>query len=132
MGTVNIKTKEQIDQENYESWPSRIAAKRYDEETKGLTFTLPSTSNTVTVSTDRQSQGLVTGAVMQAEKASSGWTKQWKTRDGFVNMTANDIIEMGDVIANHVQMVFDREAELIEKWKDKTITESDLNSGWSQ
>lgn len=82
---------------------------------------------------DRQSQALTTGAAVQAQRAqdagNTAFTKQWKTGQGFVTMTADDILAMGDAVDAHVQAAFDREAELVEV-ADGTISENDLEEGW--
>lgn len=108
-------------------WYTQIAATRYAHEVSGTTFT-HSNGNTYGVGTDRQSQALVTGAAVQAQR--NGISKQWKTSEGFVTLTADDILAMGDAVDAHVQSCFDREAELVAKVADGSITESDLETGW--
>lgn len=113
-------------------WAVRIASTRYEHEIKGTTFT-HSDGSTYGIATDRQSQALTTGAAVQARRAQEAgdtFLKKWKTGQGFVSMSADDILSMGDAVDAHVQACFDREADLLTKVADGTISESDLGTGW--
>lgn len=116
-----------------QEWYERIAATRYKHEIAGTAFT-HSDGPTYAIATDRQSQALTTGAAVQARRAqeagNTSWAKQWKTGQGFVTMSADDVLAMGDAVDAHVQAAFDREAELLLKVSDGTITEADLSEGW--
>jgi hypothetical protein len=83
---------------------SEIAAARYAEETGGVQV------NGVTIKTDRESQSLITGAALQATQDST-YTCNWKTEQGFVSLTADQIIAVATAIRQHVQASFDKEAE---------------------
>lgn len=99
-----------------------LAARRYRAETAGTTW------NGHPVATDRQSQALITGAVVASQQ--SGFTAlQWKMTDGtFVKLTATKIKAMGDAVAAHVQAAFANEATLI-----PAVTadiDADIETGW--
>lgn len=102
----------------------RVAARRYQEETKGTTI------NGIPVHTDRQSQALITGAALAAT-IDPAYVCQWKTSDGFITLDAAAIIGVATAVRNHVQACFNREAELIAAIEDETYTSDMLNEGWS-
>lgn len=85
---------------------AEIAAARYNAEIAGVTV------NGVSIKTDRESQGLITGAALKAIQDST-YTCKWKGIDGFVELTATQIIAIADAVRQHVQSCFDREAELL-------------------
>ncbi len=106
---------------------SQVSAKRYDIETGGMTV------SGAAVSTDRDSQGLVTGAAFAAS-LNSEYTVQWKTASGFINLDATAIIGLAQAMRAHVQAAFDREATLeglIDDAADlSALNAIDINSGW--
>lgn len=102
---------------------SDIAARRYQEETKGTSI------NGIPVDTDRQSQALITGAALAATIDPS-YVCQWKTSGGFITLDAAAIIGVATAVRNHVQACFNREAELIAAIEDETYTSDMLNEGW--
>ena len=79
-----------------------IASARYNAEIAGVNG----------IKTDRESQALITGAALKAMQDST-YTCKWKGIDGFVELTAPQIIAIADAIRAHVQACFDREAELL-------------------
>ena len=81
---------------------TEIAAARYDEEIAGING----------IRTDRESQGLITGAALKAMQDNT-YTCKWKGIDGFVELTAPQIIAVADSVRAHVQSCFDHEAELL-------------------
>ena len=83
-----------------------IATARYNAEIAGVTI------NGVSIKTDRESQGLITGAALKAMQDNT-YTCRWKGIDGFVELTAPQIIAIADAVRAHVQACFDREAELL-------------------
>lgn len=83
-----------------------LAAARYASEVAGVTV------NGATVRTDRESQAMITGAALAAVQ-DANYTCKWKTEDGFVTLTAAQIIAVATAVRAHVQAQFDREAELI-------------------
>ncbi len=85
---------------------AEIAAARYNAEIAGVTV------NGVSIKTDRESQGLITGAALKAMQDST-YSCRWKTESGFVELTAPQILAIADAVRAHVQSCFDREAELL-------------------
>lgn len=84
---------------------AEIAAARYARETAGTTV------NGVLIDTGRDSQALITGAALVA-MLDSGYSLNWKTENGFIHLTALEIIAVAQAVRAHVQACFDREAEL--------------------
>jgi hypothetical protein len=82
---------------------AEIAAARYTEETSGVEV------NGATVKTDRESQALITGAALAATQDPT-YTCNWKTEQGFVTLTAEQIIAVAQAVRAHVQAAFDKEA----------------------
>jgi len=85
---------------------SAIAAARYEAETAGTTV------NGVLIDTGRDSQALITGAALAAVIDSS-YSLNWKTENGFIHLTAPEIIAVAQAVRAHVQTCFDREGELV-------------------
>ena len=85
---------------------SEIAAARWEAETAGIDV------NGFTVRTDRESQALITGAALQAI-VDYDYECRWKTSDGFVHLSAEQIKYIAQIVRLHVQSCFDREAELV-------------------
>lgn len=81
-----------------------IAKARWEAETKGVTL------NDMTIDTGRESQGLITGAALQANMDPT-YTCRWKTSTGFVELNAEMILAVATAVRQHVQACFDREAE---------------------
>ncbi|MCF4152513.1 DUF4376 domain-containing protein [Dethiosulfovibrio sp. F2B] len=67
---------------------------------------------TVTIRTDRESQAMITGAALKATSDAEYFCR-WKTVQGFVTVSAAQIIAVADAVRDHVQASFDREAELV-------------------
>lgn len=84
---------------------SEIAAARWEAETAGIDV------NGFTVRTDRESQALITGAALQAI-VDYDYECRWKTSEGFVHLSAEQIKYIAQLVRSHVQSCFDREAEL--------------------
>jgi hypothetical protein len=80
---------------------AEIASARFEAETSGIDG----------IKTDRESQALITGAALKAMQDNT-YTCKWKGIDGFVELTAPQIIAVADAVRQHVQSCFDREAEL--------------------
>jgi len=113
---VNWTDVEPIDSEavwNKDSWEvpfvvlverkkAEIAQARYNAEIAGING----------IRTDRESQSLITGAALKAMQDST-YTCMWKGVDGFVELTAPQILAIADAVRAHVQGCFDREAELL-------------------
>lgn len=85
---------------------AEIAAARWAAETAGIDV------NGFTVRTDRESQALITGAALKAMQDGE-YSCRWKGVDGFIELTAPQILAIADAVRAHVQSCFDREAELL-------------------
>lgn len=93
-----------------------IATARYNAEIAGVNG----------IRTDRESQGLITGAALKAMQDNT-YTCKWKGIDGFVTLTAPQIIAIADAVREHVQECFNREATLI-ALIDNATTQEELNA----
>ena len=93
-----------------------IAQARYNAEIAGING----------IRTDRESQGLITGAALKAMQDST-YTCKWKGIDGFVTLNATQIIAVADSVRQHVQSCFDHEAELLPLIEAAT-TEAELEA----
>lgn len=85
---------------------AEIAAARYEAETAGTTV------NGVLIDTGRDSQALITGAALAAV-IDGEYSLNWKTTNGFIHLTAPEIIAVAQAVRAHVQSCFDREGELV-------------------
>ena len=85
---------------------SAIAAARYAAETAGTTV------NGVLIDTGRDSQALITGAALAAV-IDNTYSLNWKTENGFIHLTAPEIIAVAQAVRAHVQSCFDREGEVV-------------------
>jgi hypothetical protein len=104
-------------------WPTLISTRRYKSETSGITV------NTMPIATDRDSQGLITGAAVAA-LLDSDYTVSWKTSAGFIELSAVQILSLASAVRAHVQASFDREAQLLAAVADGSITAAMLEEGW--
>lgn len=102
-----------------------IAERRYQMETAGITV------NGLSIDTSRNSQSLITGAALQAT-IDSTYTCRWKTASGFVDLSAQQILDLATAVRAHVQACFDREAELLDQLAAGTLTPDMLEQGWPQ
>lgn len=100
-----------------------IAARRFDAETSGTVI------SGMPIDTGRDSQALITGAAVSAI-LDPGYTVRWKTRSGFVDLAAEQIIAVASAVRAHVQACFDREAELLAELDADTFTPEMLEEGW--
>ena len=100
-----------------------ISNKRYDHEIAGITH------NGIQLDTDRQSQALLNGAAIQAMLDPS-YSVRWKTRAGFIELNAKQILEVTSAVQAHVQACFDREAQLLAAIEDKLFTPEIAQQGW--
>lgn len=88
-----------------EAKKSEIAAARYEAEIAGI----------LGIKTDRESQALLTGAVLQAF-IDPTYSLNWKTVDGtFVELGYAEIMAVGTVVRTHVQVQFNKESEIRDK-----------------
>lgn len=100
-----------------------IATRRWQAETAGTTI------SDMAIDTGRDSQALITGAAVSAMLDPS-YSVRWKTADGFVELTAEQIIGVATAVRAHVQACFDREAELLGDLEAGTLTPEMLEQGW--
>lgn len=101
----------------------RIAGRRWQAETGGTVV------DGMQLETTRDSQALITGAAVSA-MLDSAYTARWKTRSGFVDLRANEIIAVASAVRAHVQACFDREAELLSALDDGSFTPEMIEEGW--
>jgi len=83
----------------------RIAQSRWQAETGGCTL------QGMVIHTDRESQAMLTGAALKSMQDPS-YTCAWKTDDGFIELSAQEILGIADVVRQHVQGCFDKERSL--------------------
>lgn len=82
-----------------------LAAERYKAEIAGAEV------NGIKISTDDLSQSKIAGAALAATQ-DTDYTCRWKTENGFVTLTATQIVAVATAVRSHVQAQFDREYEL--------------------
>ena len=104
-------------------WTGRIAARRFQAETGGVTV------QGIPVNTERDSQALLTGAAFAAS-LDPGYHIKWKAATGFVDLSAQQIIGVASAVRAFVQSCFDRESELLGAVADGSITAQMLEEGW--
>ena len=102
-----------------------IAAARYEAEIAGVSY------NDGLVRTDRQTQSMITGAALKAMRDDT-YSCRWKTAEGFVTLDAQAILSVADVIRDHVQSCFDREAELAQQVKEATTRKQVREVSWER
>lgn len=116
------KSPDQIQQELISAKTAKkaeLAQKRWEKETGGLT--LP---NGVVIKTDRESQSLMSGAALQAF-ADNTSTVEWKANNGWVTLTATEIMAIAVAVRQHVQACFSQErvlSELVDSAETDTIS----------
>jgi hypothetical protein len=82
---------------------AHLAALRYAREIGGITVAQ------VPVATDDRSKTMIMGARIAAA-SDPEFTTGWKTPDGYVPLTAAEVIAISDAVLAHVQACFDAEA----------------------
>ncbi|MBB5573321.1 DUF4376 domain-containing protein [Rhizobium paranaense] len=98
------------------------ATKRYAVETGGIVF------GDMAVSTDRQSQALIAGAYAYVQ-ANPTITVNFKTANGFVNLTAAQVRAVANAVGAHVQASFAAEDAVVEAITVGTIkTAADVDA----
>jgi hypothetical protein len=103
-----------------------LAALRFDHEAGGTLVA------GVPVRTDRDSQGLITGAAVSA-MLDPEYRLDWKAVDGWVTLTSPQIIALASAVRAHVQACFDRERTLsvdIQAADADTLDQIDIAAGW--
>lgn len=106
-------------------WPALISSRRYIAETSGTVI------EGMRIDTGRDSQGLITGAAVQAI-IDPAYSLHWKTSAGFVELNRDQILGVASAVRAYVQNCFNREADLLAATADGTISETMLNEGWPQ
>jgi hypothetical protein len=100
----------------------RLAAIRYDHETSGIPF------ESTTIQTDRQSQAMLTSAMVMAPDSLTSW----KMGDGkFLDIVPRDL---GVLVAAHVQACFANEAKISRDIREAHTVDAldalDMQIGW--
>lgn len=101
----------------------KVATRRYQSEIRGIEF------SGMFIDTGRDSQNLITGATLSSIM-NPEYICNWKTPNGFVELSATTLALVSNAVRNHVQACFDRENELTEALKNGTYTEDMLEQGW--
>lgn len=133
-GLIAVITKAEYEQDKDSEMASRkvkadkqslaqIAAKRWQVETAGFEL------NGSQVSTDRTTVAMISSAALAAV-IDPTYVARWKEADGFVTLTAEQIIDVAKAIRNHVQACFDRESDLTDAVLAGEYTEDMLEVGW--
>lgn len=99
----------------------RIAARRWEAEVSGTTW------GEFTVRTDRESQSMLTGALVMLSGA-PGRTVRWKFVDGWAELDAAGIGSVAASVMAHVEACFAREEALVAAWE--AGGEVELDQGW--
>jgi len=111
------------EQQQRDELAQQIAERRWQAEVAGIDV------GGMHIDTGRDSQALITGATVQAMLDPS-YALRWKTPDGFVDLTAEQIIGVATAARAHVQACFNREAELLDALEAGTFTPEMLDQGW--
>ena len=98
----------------------QLAELRYVKETSGITI------NGNFITTDRNSQAKITGAYNATQI--SGDSLNWKTDNGWVTLTPEEVKNIALTVFNHVQACFNREEELSQEID--TNVDADISLGW--
>ena len=104
-------------------WAGRIAARRFQAETGGVTV------EGIPVNTERDSQALLTGAAFAAS-LDPNYQIKWKAATGFVELNRDQVIGLASEVRAFVQACFNREAELLGFVADGSITAEMIEEGW--
>lgn len=118
-----IPTDPQPAPEPVPDWPALIATRRWKAETGGTVI------NGLPIDTDDRSKLLINGAAMQADR-NADYVLRWKTSQGFVDLTAAQVLAVADAVSEHVQLCFDREDALLGAVANGSITAEMLEEGW--
>lgn len=106
-----------------EGQKERIAAKRFEKETAGITV------SNMQIATDRESQALITGAVT-AFQLDPNTSITWKLGNGRATVNQAQMEAIATAVRVHVQTCFDREFALIDAVDAGTFTDAMLEQGW--
>lgn len=100
-----------------------VAARRYAAEIAGIEL------NGLQINTEDRSKLLINGAAIEAA-FDPAYTMQWKTAQGFVQLTGEQVIAVARAVRAHVQACFDREAELLALLEAGELTDAVLEAFW--
>lgn len=100
-----------------------VAERRYRAETAGVSV------RGLRIDTDDRSKLLINGAALEA-LIDPAYSMQWKCQGEFVQLDAGQILEVARAVRGHVQACFDREAELLAKLNEGTLSTSEVERGW--
>ncbi|MBI1261269.1 MAG: DUF4376 domain-containing protein [Rhizobiales bacterium] len=95
-----------------------LAELRWEAETGGIM------ASGMSIDTSRESQAMLTSAYLLMQRDPERVIR-WKTRTGTVNLNAEAITSIADIVANHVQDCFDLEANTVALIDNHTITTFD-------
>ena len=118
-----IPTDPQPAPEPVPDWPALIATRRWKAETGGTVI------NGLPIDTDDRSKLLINGAAMQADR-NADYVLRWKTSQGFVDLSAAQVLAVADAVSENVQLCFDREDALLGAVADGSIAIEMLGEGW--
>ena len=113
---TKVITAEDKFQKAKEDKKASIAQARYEAEIAGVNG----------IRTDRESRSIMTGMALKA-MSDPDYTCRWKGIDGFVTLTAPQIIAVSDTVRAYVQGCFDKEDELLAQIESAT-TQAELDS----
>ncbi|QHC94269.1 hypothetical protein PspR84_06335 [Pseudomonas sp. R84] len=100
-----------------------ITAERFRREGSGVVV------EGVAIDTSRDSQSLIAGMAVSA-MLNPAYQCSYKAVDGFVELTASQILAVATAVRSHVQTCFDRERALSESVVAGTYTDAMLKDGW--
>ena len=101
-----------------------LANARWQAVTSGIKY------NNITIDTSVDSQTYIIGAAYTALK-NPDYVCKWKTKEGFVTLTAPEILGIADILRAHIQSCFDKEAELQVALRSLTTKEEIENFSWA-
>lgn len=99
---------------------AEIAAARYDYEIAGVII------NGIHITTDREDQAMITAVALSAV-VDSTYTTVWKGADGYLTLSAPEILAMARIVGAHVEAAFAEEKRLVEQI-DAAQTQEDLDA----
>ena len=81
------------------------------------------------LATDAESRGFITGAAVQAT-LDPDYSCRWKTAQGFVSLTAGQVLAIAGAVRAHVQACFDKEAALAAQVSEAETAEAVRGISW--
>ena len=105
---VGVVIPEKTFNELKEDKKAEIAAARYEYEIAGVVF------GGVRVTTDREDQSMITAVALSAV-VDPTYTTVWKGADGYLTLTASEILELARIVGAHVETAFAEEKRLVEQ-----------------